>query len=233
MTADMAAVERMLKADAAGGKKGPNSAPTRPSGTSFGSKEPEEQETLEPSGDGGTERFQRPAPGSEEELAVMQAAWADENFRKAFYQQYGDKLEAAGIPCDGTFPGMQQLSQIPGQDPNGPRGLTITPEPGFVIKTKTLETNEKVFINFCKSVLHRILVEPLTQMSSLPGSADLVLLLCSGIDLGTCLVQISESALVQQGAGPERRHCRSSSHPAVAWPGTQRFGQERRTVCGL
>jgi hypothetical protein len=45
---------------------------------------------------------------------------------------------------------MDKLSGIPGQAPEGPRGLTITPEPGFVIKTKTLETNEKVFINFCK-----------------------------------------------------------------------------------
>jgi len=156
MTADnsMAAVERMLKADAARGKKGRDAAPTQPGaggGGGFSWKEPEEREILEPGADdvppGG---FQRPAPGSEEELAVMQAAWADENFRKAFYEQYGDKLEAAGIACDGTFPGMQQLSQIPGQDPNAPRGLTITPEPGFVIKTKTLETNEKVFINFCK-----------------------------------------------------------------------------------
>ena len=156
MTADMAAVERMLKADTARSKKGQDSAPTRPSESGFNWKEPEERETLEPSEGGGQGGFERPAPGSEEELAVMQAAWADPNFRKAFYEQYGDKLEQAGIPCDGTFPGMQQLSQIPGQDPNAPRGLTITPEPGFVIKTKTLETNEKVFINFCKSVLPRV-----------------------------------------------------------------------------
>jgi hypothetical protein len=141
MTADMAAVERMLKADT--GKKKRNAPATQPGSQTLRGV-PEEREVL------GEEKRERPAPGSQEELMAMQAAWADPEFRKGFYDLYGDKLEAAGIECDGTFPGMETLNGIQVKQGDGPRGLTITPEPGFVIKTKTLETNEKVFINFCK-----------------------------------------------------------------------------------
>ena len=143
----------MLKADSGKKKKGGTAPVSKGVTWDDSSAEQDEQgqghEKLEPGGPG-SGKYQRPAPGSEEELLVMQAAWADPEFRKQFYEQYGDKLEAAGIKCDGTFPGMDQLSAIPGQSPDQPRGLTITPEPGFVIKTKTLESNEKVFINFCK-----------------------------------------------------------------------------------
>lgn len=147
MTADMAAIERMLKADS--GKKTKDGTAPVSKVTWDDSADEQGHEKLDPGGPG-SGKYQRPAPGSEEELLVMQTAWADPEFRKQFYDQYGDKLEAAGIKCDGSFPGMDQLSAIPGQAPDQPRGLTITPEPGFVIKTKTLESNEKVFINFCK-----------------------------------------------------------------------------------
>ena len=144
MTADMAAVERMLKADSR--KKGRDAPASKPGG---GRAEAGEAPAGEVLGEGGEGR-PRPAPGSEEEALMMQAAWADPEFRKGFYELYGDKLEAAGIACDGAFPGVDKLSGIQVHNPAAPGGLTITPEPGFVIKTKALETNEKVFINFCK-----------------------------------------------------------------------------------
>ena len=150
MTADMAAVERMLKADS--GKKRGDAPATKPGGGRAAGDKVAAPEVLGEGGDDAPlgEGRARPAPGSEEEALAMQAAWADPEFRKGFYELYGDKLEAAGIECDGTFPGIEKLSGIQVQNADGPRGLTITPEPGFVIKTKTLETNEKVFINFCK-----------------------------------------------------------------------------------
>ena len=151
----MAAVERMLKADP-GTKKSRRNAPATAPGFGGGGggskgvtwKDPEEEGAG--SAHGGMPG-KRPEPGSQEELAHMQAAWADPEFRNAFYKQYGEQLKAQGIECDGTFPGNVELNAGAVQGKDGQRGLTITPEAGFVIKSKTLETNEKVFINFCKS----------------------------------------------------------------------------------
>lgn len=145
MTADIAAVERMLKADSS--KKRRDAPASKLGGGRAGEGEAPAGEVL---GEGGGRPPPRPAAGSEEEALMMQAAWADPEFRKGFYELYGDKLEAAGIACDGAFPGVDKLSGIQVHNPAAPGGLTITPEPGFVIKTKALETNEKVFINFCK-----------------------------------------------------------------------------------
>jgi hypothetical protein len=149
MTADMAAVERMLKADSKKGRGSAQIGASGDGGSGFNWKDADEDKGHP--GDA-HEQSKRPEAGSQEELQFMMAAWADPEFRKAFYAQYGEQLEAQGIKCDGTFPGNVALGGgiLPGKGQDGPRGLTITPEPGFVIKTRTLETNEKVFINFCK-----------------------------------------------------------------------------------
>ncbi len=49
------------------------------------------------------------------------------------------------------YPG--QNFELPGSKGAGPdmRSEKITPDPAFVVKTRALESNDKVFINFCKS----------------------------------------------------------------------------------
>jgi hypothetical protein len=145
MTADTDAVERMLREGASSGKSSPDNSLLAGLGN-IG-----EGGAGTTAGDEGSwGGVPKPAPGSDEERRFLEIAWQDPKFRESFYELNREKLESMGIPCDGTFP-MQ-----PGHDgqrvmQGGKAGLTIVPEAGFVVKTRTMETNEKVFVNFCKS----------------------------------------------------------------------------------
>ena len=158
MTADTEAIERMLrgagagKPDAASGIGGNPLAGDLAGLADIGGAGEGGAGGLDGAGmNGGGAGMQKPERGSEEEMRFMQLAWQDPEFRKNFYAQNQEKLEAMGIPCDGTFP--MEPEQAAGQrvEQGGKQGLTIVPEAGFVVKTRALETNEKVFINFCKS----------------------------------------------------------------------------------
>ena len=152
------AVERMLRGSSKGG-----------SNAEVGSDKPPDNPP----------QPERPEPGSEEERAFLEAVWEQPEVRAALFEKYGEELKALGFKPDGTIPTnpkipvranpplksygcLQFVAECwyvtsilvwQGQG-SEKRGLAIVPEPGFVIKTKTLETSEKVFINMCRQVVN-------------------------------------------------------------------------------
>lgn len=79
-------------------------------------------------------------PLSAEEQAMYEQALKDPAIRAKFEEQMRQ-----------MYPG--QNFELPGSKGAGSdmRSEKIVPEPGFVVKTRALESNDKVFINFCKS----------------------------------------------------------------------------------
>ncbi len=79
-------------------------------------------------------------PLSAEEQAMYEQALKDPVIRAKFEEQMRQ-----------MYPG--QNFELPGSKGVGTdlRSEKITPEPAFVVKTRALESNDKVFINFCKS----------------------------------------------------------------------------------
>jgi len=80
------------------------------------------------------------APLSAEEQAMYEQALKDPAIRAKFEEQMRQ-----------LYPG--QNFELPTGNGVGSdiRSEKITPEPAFVVKTRALESNDKVFINFCKS----------------------------------------------------------------------------------
>ncbi len=54
----------------------------------------------------------RPEPGSEEERALLEAAWQQPEVRAALFAKHGPQLEAMGFKPDGTLPADPKMPVI-------------------------------------------------------------------------------------------------------------------------